>query len=200
VRFVRPDDTGGTPQLFFEHVVEVEGDSLFFAFTYPYTYSNLQHDLQSTVDSHVNHLEEPSSIYCVRELVTRSCDGRRIDLITITSPYGHSNESEPMLSGLFPPPIQGDPEFTLNSKIQTESTSTTRRSLNFPGKEVVFVSARVHAGEVPASHTWKGILNLLMDPHDLRAVELRRRYVFKMIPMLNPDGKKEGSLLYTGKS
>ena len=80
---------------------------------------------------------------------------------------------ESLLPGLFP-----------------ECTATKNaRPPTFPGKEIIFVSARVHPGEVPAQHTFKGIYNLLMDPNDLQAIELRKRYVFKMIPMLNPDGK-----------
>ena len=56
----------------------------------------------------------------------------------------------------------------------------------FPTNTIIF--SFVIPNQVPAQHTWKGIFNLLIDPDDLIAIELRRRYVFKMIPMLNPDG------------
>eukprot|EP01042_Synura_sphagnicola_P001718 gene1718-2016_t len=46
--------------------------------------------------------------------------------------------------------------------------------------------------QVPAQHTWKGIHNFLLDEKDLRAKELRKRYVFKIVPMLNPDGVYRG--------
>jgi len=49
---------------------------------------------------------------------------------------------------------------------------------------------------VPAQHAFKGILNLLMDKDDMRARELRARYVFKLIPMLNPDGLNTFSSFY----
>jgi cytosolic carboxypeptidase protein 5 len=170
VRFSK--DTNGAAQLYFEHGVEVADDKLFFAFTYPYTYTMAQTEMAQLDEQHQNNLDEKGSIYYHREIVTHSLDGRRIDLLTISSVDGCSTtEHEPLLSGLFP-----------------ECRVQAQRPLVFPDKEVVFVSARVHSGEVPAQHTFKGILNLLMDPNDLQAKELRARYVFKLIPMLNPDG------------
>jgi len=156
----------------FDHLVEAQDDRTFFAFTYPYSYSMLQNDL-AICDSHQNNFADSDSIICYRELLTNSCDGRRIDLITITSPDGADNKAhEPLVSGLF-----------------RTSNKASSRPFAFPGKPVVFISARVHPGEVPAQHTWKGVFNLLMDKNDLCARELRRRYVFIMIPMLNPDGE-----------
>jgi murein tripeptide amidase MpaA len=169
---VRFSKDSSSPQLYFEHGVEIADDKLYFAFTYPYTYSMVQNELDEIVASHRNNLSEKGSIFFQRELITRSLDGRRIDLLTITSADGASTtETEPLLSGLFP-----------------EAKSIAERPPVFPEKEVVFVSARVHPGEVPAQHTFKGIMSLLLDPNDLRAKELRARYVFKLIPMLNPDG------------
>ena len=132
----------------------------------------VQNELDELDAGHTNNFSPDGSIYYKREVITRSLDNRRIDLLTITSADGASaTDREPLLSSLFP-----------------DAKTVQDRPLVFPDKEVVFISARVHPGEVPAQHTFKGILNLLMDPNDLRAKELRARYVFKLIPMLNPDG------------
>jgi hypothetical protein len=56
---------------------------------------------------------------------------------------------------------------TNTSKI--DLNSSVSRPLNWPTKEILWVSARVHPGEVPAQHTFKGILNFILDPNDIIA-------------------------------
>jgi len=155
VRFLKNEDIGG-PQLFFDHVVDAADDKLFFAFTYPYSYTMVQCDFQNWDATHVNNFDLEGSIYYYRELLTVTPDGLRVDLVTISSVDGVSIEKEQMLPGLFP----------------DCDSQGSQRCHAFSDKEIMFISARVHPGEVPAQYTLKGILNLLLDPNDLRAKEL----------------------------
>lgn len=54
-------------------------------------------------------------------------------------------------------------------------------------RDYVVISARVHPGESNASWVMKGVIDYLTSDH-LRADALRREFVFKLVPMLNPDG------------
>jgi len=54
-------------------------------------------------------------------------------------------------------------------------------------RDYVIISARVHPGETNASWVMKGIIDYLTSETE-RAAQLRREFIFKLVPMLNPDG------------
>lgn len=141
----------------------------YYAFTYPFTYSELQTMLEN-LDSRF----PPGcpNVYYHRELLVYSLDHWRVDLLTVSSHKGRVEEREDRLPGLFPLTDQLRPH-------------------RFPNKKVVFVSGRVHPGETSSSFVLNGFLNFIVS-NDPRAVKLRDIFVFKLIPFLNPDGVVRG--------
>ncbi|XP_071055332.1 cytosolic carboxypeptidase-like protein 5 [Onthophagus taurus] len=146
----------------------------YFAFTYPFSYTDIQNSLTIT-DSRfsLHHPISKDDIYYVRECLCNSLEARRIDLITISSYHNISIEREMRLKNLFP-------------------EHHKPRPFKFISKKIIFISARVHPGETPSSFVFNGFLNLLTSRDDPMAIMLRRNYVFKLIPCLNPDGVAKG--------
>nr|XP_056704336.1 cytosolic carboxypeptidase 1 isoform X3 [Euleptes europaea] len=62
----------------------------------------------------------------------------------------------------------------------------------FRNRPYIFLSARVHPGETNASWVMKGTLEYLMG-NNPTAQTLRESYIFKIVPMLNPDGVINGN-------
>ena len=153
----------------------------YLAFTYPYTYRECLGFLSKfekrfdTAGAEYEALKAkpPTSIYFHRETACLSYEGRKMDLLTLTSTNGILPEREPGLKNLF-------------------TASKTPRPFKFSGKKVIFISARVHPGETQSSFVFNGLLKFLLRETDPRSVNLRKKYVFKLIPMLNPDGVVRG--------
>ncbi|XP_068433049.1 cytosolic carboxypeptidase-like protein 5 isoform X2 [Clinocottus analis] len=174
-----PDIVDNQFILSFSHrLLEVRGATTYFSFCFPFSYTECQEMMQQFDKSYPNAAQlSPSSaldrIYYHRELLCHSLDGNRVDLITVTNCNGMQEEREPRLPKLFP-------------------DTNTPRPHRFSSKRVFFLSSRVHPGETPSSFVFNGFLNFILRRDDPRAHALRNMFVFKLIPMLNPDGVVRG--------
>lgn len=73
-------------------------------------------------------------------------------------------------------------------------TVTSRDKIeNISQRKCVVISARVHPGETVGSWMMRGVLNFITDPNSHEAKLLRENFIFKIIPMLNPDGVINGN-------
>ena len=140
----------------------------------------------STAAASSTSTKNDDAIYFRRELLVYSLEGARVDLLTITSNRGRSTEREQLPANAWRP--------GMNAKqigIMFPNRTKPRPHL-FKRKKIVFLTGRVHPGETPGSHVLNGILQFLLDELDPRANALRHAFVFKIVPMLNPDGVRRG--------
>eukprot|EP01137_Pigoraptor_chileana_P033209 Opistho-2@23767 len=78
----------------------------YFAFCFPYSYEDCQRYLEA-IDGRFSEESEgvkvtPTSIYYHRDLLCRSLDGRRVDVLTISSHEGLLDAHEPVIENGFP--------------------------------------------------------------------------------------------------
>lgn len=71
-------------------------------------------------------------------------------------------------------------------------TSPSTNHSDMMRRPVIVVSARVHPGETNSSYMMEGFLSFITSEESL-AQQLRDNFVFKVVPMLNPDGVIHGN-------
>nr|CAD2201306.1 unnamed protein product [Meloidogyne enterolobii] len=79
---------------------------------------------------------------------------------------------------------------TLNKNFISLLTITTNK--NIKSKQIILITSRVHPGESNSSWIIHGFIQFLLSSHPL-AIRARDLFIFKIIPMLNPDGVINGS-------
>ena len=129
----------------FSHTFDYDSDYVYFAYSLPYTYSNLQDDLCDIQSLQLN--------FVTRNTLCRTIAGNKCEYLTITNRVPYEVDKK---------------------------------------KEGVVITARIHPGESNSSWKMKGVIDFLIS-EDPKAVELRNKYVFKIVPMLNPDGVINGN-------
>jgi hypothetical protein len=71
----------------------------------------------------------------------------------------------------------------------------TDESVSDSKKKVVFITALQHAGEYPGGFIVEGMVNYLLSEGPVPD-EVRKKTIFKIVPMLNPDGIYHGMTRY----
>lgn len=135
----------------FTYTFPVDRDTVYFAYSLPYTYTDLCDDLAKLMG------DPRISTFVSRNTLCRTLAGNKCEYLTITS-----RETVP----------EDDP--------------------NRIKKRGVVVSARVHPGESVGSWMMKGVIDFLVSDC-IEAQALRKLFIFKVIPMLNPDGVINGN-------
>lgn len=129
----------------FTFTFEYDDDVVYFAYSMPYTYSDLVNDL--------NEISAKKLNYISRNTLCRTIAGNKCEYLTISNRV----------------PVEEDRK-----------------------KQGVIITARIHPGESISSWMMKGVIDFLISD-DPKAVELRNKFIFKVIPMLNPDGVINGN-------
>lgn len=164
--------------------------AIYIASNHPYSYDTLQRNIatweiqaqrkpMTTSSLPSMPATQCAPIYFHREVLCKTLDNRNVDLLTITDRNGMQADRLPMMCTQY-----GIPYSAAHGSVE--------RPPRFAGKLYAVLTARVHPGECPASHMMHGCIEFLLSRTDPRAAALRQKFVFMIVPMINPDGVARG--------
>ena len=107
-----------------------------------------------------------------REVLCRTIAGNRCEMLTITEPPGARAH--------------------LGSQLDAPALQRLGPVVPLARRIGIVLTARVHPGESNSSWVMDGVLRFLTSD-DPEAIRLRAHFVFRIVPMLNPDGVVNGN-------
>jgi cytosolic carboxypeptidase protein 2/3 len=157
-------------------------DTVFIAYSYPYTLTDYRLDVASI-------LQRPGAESLIRRAkLCSTVGGEDCDLLVITD---FSTERERV--GNIVLPDSNEVVFAVNEdavsggNVSGKAFGNSIKSSAASLKPALFFSGRVHPGETPASWMMKGMLDFLTSTSP-GAKLLRQSFVIFVVPILNPDG------------
>ena len=166
--------------LSFTYNFKYEQDIVYFAYAVPYTYSDLQ--------DYIDLLETCYPDTVRTDKMCETLAGNKCQLLTITdsvSDYLSFNTEKRLWNC----------SENNRHKMLTKILADAKKNEGFNQEKHkmklgLVLMARVHSGETVSSFMLKGAVDYLTSPS---GKALRKNFVFKIVPMLNPDGVRYGS-------
>lgn len=152
-------------------------DLVYFAYAIPYTYTELS--------EYLSEIKGKYPKIARVDTLCKSLAGNKCEILTITEGVTqflkyHEETSDWGLS-------LGGRKLKRMKKMRENIQESSE-----PSKKAVVFTARVHSGETVSSFMMKGLIDYLLSPVKSAKV-LRKKFVFRIIPMLNPDGVRYGN-------
>ncbi|KAL4463245.1 hypothetical protein ABPG74_007246 [Tetrahymena malaccensis] len=147
--------------LSFQYTFEYDDDVVYFAMSYPYSYTQMINHLNSTIQK--CQTTQPL-IHIKKEILCHTISNNAVPLLTITNK---------------------EKDFIEKGKTQNPPHESKQ-------KKIAMLMARQHPGETVSSFLMQGVIDFLISDC-VEANFLRNKYIFKIIPMVNPDGVLYGN-------
>ena len=163
--------------LSFDYEFKYDNDTVYFANCIPYFYSTLMKELNKY------ELDDEKYPFFYRKTLAVTLGGNDLDMFTINSMY------DILQNGIKSIITQKSKNY-LYMKNSQENNSNSSQILD--ERKAVVIIGRQHPGETVGSYVVKGIIDFLMGDSE-EAKKLRELYVFKIVPMMNPDGVLVGN-------
>jgi len=163
--------------LTFTYTFKPNSPPVFFAYSHPYTLSFLYRSIA------LLEAQPDRQNLLKRQSLVTGLGGSSVDLLEISEA---PEDCEVMEQA--PSAGQGKDSSAASAALRELCPRSFRRLEQMRQKPVILLVARQHPSEPQGSWMAHGLLEFLTDPNDPRAREMRRKYSFHVIPMLNPDG------------
>ena len=164
--------------LSFDYEFKYDNDTVYFANCIPYFYSTLMKELNKY------ELDDEKYPFFYRKTLTVTLGGNDLDMFTINSMY------DIFQNGATSVVTQKSQNYLYIKNTQENNNNNLSQVLD--ERKAIVIIGRQHPGETVGSYVVKGCIDFLMGDSE-EAKKLREVYVFKIVPMMNPDGVLVGN-------